>query len=94
MQAALLKSEAEKRQINEAMSLMIQSEVRRTATDIYTRLIVQHFNDPELDIAKIKTCAAMAAKCAPYLHQSLGVISVDDEAIWGQSPGAASNDHS
>lgn len=75
----------------------IQAEIRQTARDIYVGLVTPYLNrvvyEPDIAFADrprepsanaIKELADLAMKAAPYLHQSAGLVQVDDEQLWGK----------
>lgn len=70
-------------------SAMLEGEVRGVAKEIYIGLLVPFIRDNFHDRDHIrwpdtlKAFAELATKSAPYLHQAAGMVTVDDEQLWG-----------
>ena len=72
----------------EAIQRMLEAEIRQTAQEIYVKLLIPYLlasptvfdqaGSPDVEV--VKKLAAVSARCAPYLHQALGLAKVDDAA--------------
>jgi hypothetical protein len=81
---------------------LVRTEIRETARGLFLDLVSGHLREvamggpqglldeqPRVDLRIIKLAASLAANSAPYLHQALGMIQIDDAKQWGSLRPAA-----
>jgi len=84
----VLQSSVNKVMADEQATSIVKAEIRATAKDIFVELLKPYLHRivyeqqtlPESQ--SIKKLADLAARCAPYLYQSFGIITVNDDALW------------
>jgi hypothetical protein len=74
---------------------LMKAEIQATARGLFLDLVRDHLREvaflrpqglldeyPRVDLRIIKLAASLAANSAPYLHQALGMIQINDDKQW------------